>query len=52
MDLDAERDPIFTTWWQSKSWMDYPTPLEVNITLTWDKAQELRVSDSIVQPIA
>ena len=52
MDLDTERDPIFTTWWQSKSWMDYPTPLEVNITLTWDKAQELRVSDSIVQPIA
>ncbi|KAM4641604.1 netrin-G1 isoform 2-T2 [Discoglossus pictus] len=30
-----------TTFWQSVTWKDYPNPLEVNITLSWNKTIEL-----------
>ncbi|XP_055738310.1 netrin-G1-like isoform X2 [Salvelinus fontinalis] len=35
-----------TTFWQSSSWTKYPKPLEVNITLSWNKTIEL--TDDIV----
>ncbi|XP_029582416.1 netrin-G1-like [Salmo trutta] len=35
-----------TTFWQSSSWKKYPKPLEVNITLSWNKTIEL--TDDIV----
>ncbi|XP_053549752.1 netrin-G1 isoform X1 [Bombina bombina] len=30
-----------TTFWQSVTWKDYPNPLEINITLSWNKTIEL-----------
>ncbi|XP_053507992.1 netrin-G1 [Ictalurus furcatus] len=43
--FDAEgRNP--TTFWQSTTWKTYPKPLQVNITLSWDKTIEL--TDDIV----
>ncbi|XP_053342820.1 netrin-G1 [Clarias gariepinus] len=43
--FDAEgRNP--TTFWQSTTWKTYPRPLQVNITLSWDKTIEL--TDDIV----
>lgn len=30
------------TWWQSKTWMDYPNPLSTNITISMDHAYELQ----------
>uniref|UniRef100_A0A3P8P9F3 Vav 3 guanine nucleotide exchange factor b n=1 Tax=Astatotilapia calliptera TaxID=8154 RepID=A0A3P8P9F3_ASTCA len=35
-----------TTFWQSTSWKKYPKPLQVNITLSWNKTIEL--TDDIV----
>ncbi|KAG7457162.1 hypothetical protein MATL_G00243600 [Megalops atlanticus] len=35
-----------TTFWQSTSWKKYPRPLQVNITLSWNKTIEL--TDDIV----
>ncbi|KAJ8357150.1 hypothetical protein SKAU_G00199440 [Synaphobranchus kaupii] len=35
-----------TTFWQSSSWKKYPRPLQVNITLSWNKTVEL--TDDIV----
>ncbi|XP_035491256.1 netrin-G1-like isoform X2 [Scophthalmus maximus] len=35
-----------TTFWQSTSWKKYPKPLQVNITLSWNKTVEL--TDDIV----
>uniref|UniRef100_A0A3B4CDT5 Vav 3 guanine nucleotide exchange factor b n=1 Tax=Pygocentrus nattereri TaxID=42514 RepID=A0A3B4CDT5_PYGNA len=35
-----------TTFWQSTSWKKYPKPLQVNITLSWNKSIEL--TDDIV----
>uniref|UniRef100_A0A8C7XMD8 Netrin g1b n=1 Tax=Oryzias sinensis TaxID=183150 RepID=A0A8C7XMD8_9TELE len=35
-----------TTFWQSSSWKKYPKPLQVNITLSWNKSIEL--TDDIV----
>ncbi|XP_075689477.1 netrin-G1 isoform X3 [Rhinoderma darwinii] len=38
--FDAEgRNP--STFWQSVTWKNYPTPLQVNITLSWNKTIEL-----------
>ncbi|XP_048352693.1 netrin-G1 isoform X2 [Sphaerodactylus townsendi] len=34
------------TFWQSTTWKDYPKPLQVNITLAWNKTIEL--TDNIV----
>ncbi|XP_077188954.1 netrin-G1 isoform X9 [Paroedura picta] len=34
------------TFWQSTTWKDYPKPLQVNITLSWNKTIEL--TDNIV----
>uniref|UniRef100_A0A672LLX4 Netrin G1 n=1 Tax=Sinocyclocheilus grahami TaxID=75366 RepID=A0A672LLX4_SINGR len=43
--FDSEgRNP--TTFWQSTSWKKYPKPLQVNITLSWNKTIEL--TDDIV----
>uniref|UniRef100_A0A671M7Q2 Vav 3 guanine nucleotide exchange factor b n=1 Tax=Sinocyclocheilus anshuiensis TaxID=1608454 RepID=A0A671M7Q2_9TELE len=43
--FDSEgRNP--TTFWQSTSWKKYPRPLQVNITLSWNKTIEL--TDDIV----
>ncbi|TST47703.1 Netrin-G1 [Bagarius yarrelli] len=43
--FDTEgRNP--TTFWQSSTWKEYPKPLEVNITLSWDKTIEL--TDDII----
>ena len=33
------------TWWQSSSWYDYPTPLEINITLSL--GHSYRISDDL-----
>ncbi|XP_038270739.1 netrin-G1 isoform X2 [Dermochelys coriacea] len=35
-----------STFWQSTMWKDYPKPLQVNITLSWNKTIEL--TDNIV----
>ncbi|KAI4889858.1 hypothetical protein NFI96_008215 [Prochilodus magdalenae] len=35
-----------TTFWQSTSWKTYPKPLQVNITLSWNKTIEL--TDDII----
>ncbi|XP_050833730.1 netrin-G1 [Serinus canaria] len=35
-----------STFWQSTTWKDYPKPLHVNITLSWNKTIEL--TDNIV----
>uniref|UniRef100_A0A8C3B2S9 Netrin G1 n=1 Tax=Cyclopterus lumpus TaxID=8103 RepID=A0A8C3B2S9_CYCLU len=35
-----------TTFWQSSSWKKYPKPLQVNLTLSWNKTIEL--TDDIV----
>ncbi|XP_048716740.1 netrin-G1 isoform X2 [Caretta caretta] len=35
-----------STFWQSTTWKDYPKPLQVNITLSWNKTIEL--TDNIV----
>ncbi|TKS79517.1 Netrin-G1 Laminet-1 [Collichthys lucidus] len=35
-----------TTFWQSTSWKKYPKPLQVNITLSWNKTIEL--TDDII----
>ncbi|XP_056379380.1 netrin-G1 isoform X3 [Hyla sarda] len=38
--FDSEgRNP--STFWQSVTWKNYPTPLQVNITLSWNKTIEL-----------
>ncbi|XP_077133474.1 netrin-G1 isoform X3 [Ranitomeya variabilis] len=38
--FDSEgRNP--STFWQSVTWKNYPTPLQINITLSWDKTIEL-----------
>ncbi|XP_071984717.1 netrin-G1 isoform X3 [Engystomops pustulosus] len=38
--FDAEgRNP--STFWQSVTWKNYPTPLQINITLSWNKTIEL-----------
>ncbi|XP_060761437.1 netrin-G1 [Neoarius graeffei] len=42
-DLEG-RNP--TTFWQSTTWKKFPKPLQVNITLSWDKTIEL--TDDIV----
>ena len=35
-------DTISDTWWQSVTWTDYPNPLEINITLHFNKLYELQ----------
>ena len=35
------------TWWQSVAWAKYPDPLEVNITISFDKSYELQSDLSI-----
>ena len=45
IDMGAGNTANMDTWWQSKSWYDYPTPLEANITFSFDKQYELRVSN-------
>uniref|UniRef100_A0A8D0HEG6 Netrin-G1 n=1 Tax=Sphenodon punctatus TaxID=8508 RepID=A0A8D0HEG6_SPHPU len=45
MMFDAEgRYP--STYWQSTTWKDYPKPLHINITLSWNKTIEL--TDNII----
>ncbi|KAM6183196.1 netrin-G2 isoform 1-T1 [Erethizon dorsatum] len=43
--LDRE-DEGLATYWQSVTWSRYPSPLEANITLSWNKSVEL--TDDVV----
>ena len=46
--LDQKSDSSNTdTWWQSVTWSKYPEPLEVNITISFDKSYELQSDLSI-----
>ena len=46
--LDQTVDSSNTdTWWQSVTWSKYPEPLEVNITISFDKSYELQSDLSI-----
>ncbi|XP_035684373.1 netrin-G2-like isoform X1 [Branchiostoma floridae] len=36
------------TWWQSVSWLDYPNPMQINVTLSWNKTFEL-TNDIVVK---
>ncbi|ELV12675.1 Netrin-G2 [Tupaia chinensis] len=43
--LDREEEGL-ATYWQSVTWSRYPSPLEANITLSWNKSVEL--TDDVV----
>ncbi|XP_078605919.1 netrin-G1-like [Branchiostoma floridae x Branchiostoma japonicum] len=45
---DGEKGPQPITWWQSVSWLNYPSPLQVNITFSWQKTFEITQNIRIV----
>ncbi|XP_077982054.1 uncharacterized protein LOC144437061 [Glandiceps talaboti] len=40
--LDLEAEESSPTYWQSRSWTDFPTPLEINITISLGMQYELQ----------
>lgn len=40
--VDESPRPRYDTWWQSVTWREFPVPLRINITASFNKSYELQ----------